>query len=294
MRLVSKWQFIASFILALLINGCQQEPETASATNPSVTSTDNTPSETTSSDISEPTLANDSGCVLSMGYDPWEPYHFDTADQTVRGIDVEIVQAMATDSGCTVRFVPGQWLSLLNSLKSGEIDILPGATAVEERESYAWFSIPYRSEQFELYVSPEDELPSTELTGLLNENFRIGLTDGYIYGEPLSSAQNNDSFSDQFIYAPIAAVNFTNLADSRINGFIEDPFVATAIIRRHGWHDRVRATGIMVSTQPTRLMFSKATVSEVQVRAFNTTLSLLKRDGRDEEIFKRYLGVSNN
>lgn len=276
--------YLVSFVLILTLTACQQQadPPEPAAADPEPAATPETAA------VDEPV---DESCMLTMGFDPWEPYHFEAADGVIRGIDVELVQAMAAETGCGVDFVEDQWVDLLSQLRDGEIDLLAGATPIAERESYAWFSIPYRAEQFELYVASDAELPAREFSALLDQGFRMGLTYGYIYGEPLSSAQNNEAFADQFVYASVADVNFTNLADGRVNGFVEDPFVTAAIIRRHGWHDQVRATGVMITNQPVSMMLSKATVSAEQVDMFNNALAELKQSGKDQEIFKRYLGT---
>ncbi len=276
---------LVSIGLVFALTACQQDSQPPASDPPA----DN--QSTTSNQPTESEPETQQACSLTMGFDSWEPYHFEAADNVIRGVDVELVEAMAAESGCTVDFVEGQWISLLPMLKEGEIDLLAGATPIAERESYAWFSIPYRAEQFELYIATEADLPAQEFASLLSEGFRIGLTDGYIYGEPISSAQNDATYADQFVYASLAEINFTNLADGRIDGFMEDPFVTAAIIRRQGWHDQVRATGVMISNMPVSLMFSKATVSEEQLGAFNDALAGLKLSGKDQEIFKRYLGT---
>jgi len=270
--------------LSLMLCACQQQspPPTTDS------STDNSTSN--SADITAtPTTTTE--CTLTMGYDSWEPYHFTTADNAVRGIDVELVQALATEANCTVDFIEGQWVDLLTQLKAGDIDVLAGATLIAERESYAWFSTPYRSEEFELYSTTDAELPAQEFGTLLGQGFRIGLTDGYIYGESISSSQNDSFYADQFVYASIAEMNFTNLADGSIDGFLADPFVTAAIIRRNGWHDQVRATGLMISNMPVSLMFSRATTTQAQLITFNNALAKIKQTGRDQEVFKRYLGI---
>ncbi len=285
----NRLKYLLSIVLFFVLAACQQQAEppaeTAATPQPAPASQESTDQSTPVTDTAA------ESCTLTMGFDPWEPYHFEAADRVIRGIDVELVQAMSTQTDCTLDFKEGQWVDLLSMLRDGEIDILAGATPIAERESYAWFSNPYRSEQFELYIADGAELPAREFSALLSQGFNLGLTYGYIYGEPLSGAQNNQDYADQFIYASIAEMNFTNLADGRIQGFVEDPFVTAAIIRRHGWHDQVRATGVMISNQPVSLMFSKASINEAQVESFNQALADLKQTGKDQEIFKRYLGT---
>lgn len=267
------------FAIALVfgITGCQQddpppEPE---------------PTETIAA--IEPVPAPD--CYLTLGWDPWEPYHFMGPGGDVIGLDIDLVGAMAEHADCELSFRQDNWVNLLRMLQHGDLDLLLGATRTEEREAFAYFSAPYRTESFELYVRPDDIdlYQGKPLETLLDEGFRIGVTQGYIYSGNISHLQAEDRFADQFIDAPIGEISFTNLLDHHIDGFLEDPFVCAAIARRRGWQDQIEPLPLDLESGEVHIMFSRETVEESVVARFDEALDMLQTSGQYEAIRERYL-----
>ncbi|GAB4194133.1 MAG: transporter substrate-binding domain-containing protein [Wenzhouxiangellaceae bacterium] len=223
-----------------------------------------------------------------MGWDPWEPYHYEGVNGEVQGLDIELVSAMAEGAGCELEFERGEWSQLLQFLQDGRIDLLAGATMVEERESYARFSNPYRTETFTLHVGADAVLQGNDLNALLDNGFRLGLTEGYIYGPQITVLQDNPLMATRIIYAPIAEYHFNNLKDGRIDGFLEDPYVAEATARRHGWTNLTRELPLRFGGEEVRLMFSRETVDEAVVERMNRALAEMRSDGSHTEILQQY------
>lgn len=270
-KLQAGW--LAALLLSLVIvTGCERsaEPETAAQAEPA---------------------AVDAHCSLSMGWDPWEPYHFSGAGGLVQGLDVDLTRAIAAGAGCELEFVQGNWASLLRLLQAGELDLLAGATRTPEREAFAWFSSPYRLESFQLFVRTDDRgrYAGRDLESLLNDGFRLGVTQGYIYGPRVTELQANPDFSGQIIEAAVGELNFTHLLDYRIDGFLEDPFVAAAIRRRRADVDAIEALADEISSGPVHLMFSMVTVDEELAAEFDRSLEQLKAAGDYQQIIDRYL-----
>lgn len=230
-------------------------------------------------------------CVLTLGWDPWEPYHFIGANGDVRGLDIELVKAIAEGAGCSLEFLQGNWASLLRLVQVGELDLLVGATRTPEREEFAWFSDPYREEAFMLFVRAGEKkrYAGRDLEELLAEGFRLGVTQGYIYDPYITRLQSNPDLHGQFVEAAVGELNFTHLLDFRIDGFIEDPYVATAIERRRGWTERIEALELVFTSGPVHILFSHATVDESLVGLFNRSLEELHATGEYESILNRYL-----
>lgn len=264
--------------LFFLLSACQQSstPETAA------------PAVTPEPAANEVAATTDKGCTLVMGWDPWEPYHYEGPDGTTSGMDVEIVSSMAEGAGCELEFRRGEWAELIKLLQDGEVDLLAGATMIPERESFAWFSEPYRSETFSLHVSADSELDGDNLVAFIEKGFRLGLTDGYLYGPAITAIQDNPLLSRNIVYAPIAEYHFTNLVDGSIDGFLEDPYVAEAIARRHGWDERVREMPIRFGSHDVRLMFSRNSVEPDVVEKMNQKLAAMQQEGKDQSIMQRY------
>jgi polar amino acid transport system substrate-binding protein len=229
-------------------------------------------------------------CQLTMGWDPWEPYHFSTAGDEVQGLDIELVTALADQVGCELAFIQGNWASLLSLIRVGELDLLPGATHTPEREEFSWFSAPYREETFLLYVRVDEarDWEADSLQSLLDQEFRLGVTQGYIYGDPINELQMDEQYSDNFVEAAVAELNFANLMDHTIDGFVEDPFVAAAIDRRRNWGLDIEPLALEFGYGQVHLLFSRESVDEELVHEFDQALRTIRADGTYDRIMGRY------
>ncbi len=271
--------------LILSLSACQQADETPSpATTPADAETETSASQAQTDEMDQP-------CELTMGWDPWEPYHFAGAGGRVQGLDIDIVSELGDRVDCQLEWVQGNWASLLRLLQAGELDMLPGATFTPEREQFAWFSEPYREERFALFVRSEevDQWSDQALGSLLDDGFRIGVTQGYIYSGPIQALQSDSQYSGQFIEAPIGELNLHALLDYRIDGFLEDPFVVAAIQRRRSGSSEIDPLDLNFGSGEVHLLFSRDSVSQDLVQQFNSALKNMRTDGTYEQIMNRYI-----
>jgi polar amino acid transport system substrate-binding protein len=229
-------------------------------------------------------------CALTMGWDPWEPYHYLEPGGEERGLDVELVQAIASRAGCEVDFVRDSWVNLLRRVADGEVDLISGATRTSERDAYALFSEPYRQEAFVLFTRTADaaRFGGGTLADKLAAGMRIGVTDAFIYGDDVEALRDDPDFADQFISAEIGETNVTRLMNGDIDGFLEDRFVAAAILRRKGLEGDI-AGDLVIASADVRLMFSRASVEPELVERINDSMGALRGSGEFDAIQARYL-----
>lgn len=273
--------------LALLLSACQDseppaaEPEATAAAEGNAAENQQAVRAETGS---EP-------CHLSMGWDPWEPYHYKPVGDRVQGLDVDLIEAMAERAGCELEWQQGSWASMLQLVRSGDLDLLAGATRTPEREEFARFSQPYRQESFRIFARADEtgKWSDMSLTGLLENGFRLGLTHGYIYGEKVTQVLDDPRWQDQLVEVPVGELNFLNLMDFNIDGFLEDPFVAASIDNRRDWGMHFEALPLDLHSGEVHLMFSKASVDAETVERFDEALDELRSGGQHERILKRYL-----
>lgn len=229
-------------------------------------------------------------CDLIMGWDPWEPYQYLTPDNHVRGLDIDLITAIAKEAGCTIKFVQNDWMNLLKGIRAGSVDLLGGASKTASREEFAYFSASYRHESFVLYVKSDkvEAYSDKSLAQLIEEKFRLGVTEDYMYGDEVSDMQDNSALTSQIITVPITEVNYYNLTQNQIDGFLEDPFVAGYTIKRKGLTKQISAFPIEVHSGDVSILFSKSSVAEEIVAAFNKGLESIKTSGEYEKILKKY------
>jgi polar amino acid transport system substrate-binding protein len=229
-------------------------------------------------------------CELTVGWDPWEPYQYEDADGSVRGLDIEISALLASDAGCRLKYARGQWLELLEKLRDGKVDMLLAATLIPEREGYAWFSRPYRKESFALYVRGDElaDLSGQDFASLIASGKRVGYTEGYYYGAEVNKLSGDPRYSANFIGASIVELNYSRLMDGSIDVLLDDPFVATSIIRRKGWTGKIARHPQGIASGEVSLMFSRKKIPEDLLARFNQALAARQKDGSLERLMAKY------
>ena len=229
-------------------------------------------------------------CSLTMGWDPWEPYQYLTPDDEVRGLEIDLVSAMAKTAGCDLKFVQKNWMTLLNDIRRGGIDFLGGASKTETRETFAYFSDYYRQESFVLYVraGEAEKFQGQDLATMMDGDFKLGVTDNYIYGEMVTDLQDKESLNEKFVAVPTTEANYFNLIEGRIDGFLDDPFVAAYTMKRKGIQDQIEAHPLRIHSGDVALMFSKKSVTPEIVESFNKALQTIKDNGEYKRILDKY------
>jgi len=271
--MVQKMAFMAC--LLLLVAACEQADPPAEN---GVAEDDRAPSEP--------------DCELTMGWDPWEPYQYQSPRGEVEGLDIELVEAAAGEANCRITFKQSDFVSLVDGIRAGEIDFLPGATRTETREQFAYFTRPYRNEYFTLWVRSGDQelFEESDLQALLEERRRIGFTEGFYYGGEVEALMADPAHEELLHSARIGDLNLLRLIDHEVDAIIEDPYVASSIQRRLGLSEQVVQLDPELGRGEVHLMFSRESVDEDIVERFNQALEQLAEDGTKDKIARRYQG----
>ena len=235
-------------------------------------------------------LVSDSNCMLKMGFDVWEPYQFKNVDNTVQGLDIELITAVTDAMSCKVEFVQGTWVELLDSLQNGEVDLLLGASKTKSREEFAYFSEPYRSEEYMLYIRADDAIRAgySDVQEFIDKGSTIGLVGDYYYGDNISDMLDDAATADQFKFAIMGELNIARLLDMDIDGFLEDSFVGASMLRRKNLGEYIKAHDFTINTGDIYVMFSQKSVTEEQVLTFNQALVDFKTSGEYKQILEKY------
>ena len=228
-------------------------------------------------------------CDFTLGMDAWEPYQYVTVGNAPAGLDVELVQAVVATMGCQLNVVQGSWLELLELLKGGQVDFVLGASKTAERESFAYFSEPYRKERFQLYVRNEHaSLPYNDINAFVSAGHKVGVVNEYYYGDEVAALYADETQRDKFVGAIISELNVARLLDEEIDGLLEDSFVGASILRRKGLDKYIQPHSISLGNSDVFVMFSKASVSEQQLQQFNQGLQQLRANGVYNQLMEKY------
>lgn len=242
---------------------------------------------------SEPMLADSSrNCTLTLGFESWEPYQYTSVRGEVGGVDIEIAKRAAAHIGCVVKAQQGSWRDLLEGLQTGKIDFVMGASLTPARLEYAYFSIPYRQEQFSLFVRRSDlrRHNVSSIEEFMSQGNRLGIVNEYYYGEDMQELMYESEYSTQFVGARLNELNMARLLDNDIDGFLEDNLVAASIIRRRGISDLISRHPVGLVPSDVYVMFSQSAVTELEVDEFNQALQELIDNGFIHDLITRYGG----
>lgn len=242
----------------------------------------------------EPQLAEElalvSDCVLRMGFDVWEPYQYVDVNNEVGGLDIELISSVTESMGCKAEFVQGTWVSLLEDLAKGEVDMLLGASKTKDREDFAFFSQPYRSEEFVLYIRTDEpkfrEFETIE--DFVSNGSKIGVVSEYFYGDQVSNMLDDDDVSEQFVFGIMGEMNVARLLDMDIDAYLEDSFVGASILRRKALENYIEPHSIRIKTGDIYVMFSQESVSEEKVAMFDKALADYKVSNTYASVLQKY------
>lgn len=229
-------------------------------------------------------------CAVSLGFDVWEPYQYVDIDGQVIGLDIDVIKHILEDLDCQVTYVRGTWVSLLEDLRQGNVDMLLGASKTEAREAFALFSDSYRTEEFSLYIRKEDDMRSAyeDISDFIENGSKIGIVGDYYYGPRISALLDGALTRDSFVSGIMGELNIARLLDMDIDGFLEDSFVGASIIRRKALGNYIVAHSFSVDTGDIYVMFSKQSVQPEFVQRFDLILSKIKQNGDYEKIMAKY------
>jgi polar amino acid transport system substrate-binding protein len=227
---------------------------------------------------------------LSMGWEDWQPYQYKDSNQIVTGLDIELMQAIFGNINQQITLFELPWKRHLNNVESGRTDIAASASKTPEREQYAFFSDPYRTESAVMYIRKADasKYAFDSLRGIIGTDFKLAVTRGYYYGEEFAELMNDPEFKKH-----VQEVNDNQLAQrqlvrNRVDGFLEDPIAATIELRVEGLLDKV-SNHMPIYSDDIYAMFSKKSTSPDLVDAFNKSLAELRANGTYDRIMDKYL-----
>jgi polar amino acid transport system substrate-binding protein len=278
----------------IFITACSPAPEPSPAATPNTAptangNTANTTENTTASAAAVTAADTTPACQLRLGFDAWEPYQYMGIAGKVTGLDIQLMETIASDMKCTLVMQQGPWSELIAQLREGQIDMLLGASKTPSRLEFAHFSDSYRQEKFSLYVlTTNDFAEFNTLANFVMAGHKVGIVSDYFYGEEFLSLSSLPASKDKFVEASMSELNLARLIDQDIQGFLEDSFVASSMLRRKGLDQQIKAQGVHLGDKEVSVMFSKKTVSEAQVQAFNAGLKQIRQDGRYDKILAEY------
>lgn len=231
-------------------------------------------------------------CSLMVGWSPYGKYIYVNQDGEADGVDIELMKALARDIGCELTFKELPWARHLLEMKAGRIDVATSVRRSPERETFGWFSDPYRENQMALYVrrGETDNYNLTDLAEIPEIDFKLGIVDDYYYGSPFTRLMERPEFAGKVEKVVDYETLIRMLVYGRIDGVLtEDVEVLISEARAVGLYDRIEVYPLSIPGGTFHLMFSKQSVDPTIVGIINAALAQMKADGRLQRIFDKHL-----
>ena len=232
---------------------------------------------------------------LAWGWVTWAPFIYQDDQKKFTGLDHEIVSRVLAQTACQWTMSENQipWRRQLAWIEVGELDLISGAAKTTEREKYAYFSAPYRSESVTIFVRKADreKFKIKQLDDLNLIDFRgLGYNKGTYYGMEFNQLQDNAKFS-ALLQSDLEINNFKRLLSNRLDGVIVDEIAGQQFLQQLGETDTiVPLADFRITTGDIHVMFSKQSVSPDMVELFNNELVKLKASQTYQAILDKYSG----
>ena len=242
---------------------------------------------------------NIEGREFRNGWYHWPPFQYENTiyEQTfISGLDVDLANLIFGLSGNTISTKKISWANHQKELKTGELDIALGSFKTSEREQFAYFSDPYRTEVNVIYfrkgVKPSQILDSG--TSIINyikkNNLKVGFIKGYSYAsKEINSFISNVDNQSFIIYSNTDKKNLYSLTLKKVDLIIIDQLSAATLKEKLKLNTQVYEYKKYKEESLIYAMFSKKTTSEEDVQKFNYGLALSKKTGQYNEVFRNYL-----
>jgi len=224
-------------------------------------------------------VLSSNSCQLKVGWGIWPPYQYLSETDEPKGVQITLLNAIAQQANCQFEYIQQPFSQNVEDIKTGKIDMMADTTITQERQEFAHFSAPYRSEIMILYVKREKlaSCKNLSMMELLDEGFKLGLTQGNLYGKEVIKLQNNDRYLDNIVYLEENKESLNAILNNQIDGYFEDPAVHAYESKRNGLGGLIVSCKIEVYAGKVSLMFSKKTVDLKTVEKINLALSIIKK-----------------
>lgn len=236
--------------------------------------------------------------VLIGGWYLWQPYQFNqitNGGYKLTGMDVELTKAIAQKVGIDVKLEEVSWKQHQTDIKDGARDLAAGATFTDNRSQFAYFSVPYRFEENSMFTmkNSTNNLSFNNISEYLAQvrlqNFRLGVLNGFIYGDPLINSFIDDEANKDIIFKySNDTLSLQALMRGEIDGFLADKIVGANIIMEKFADDKIKEVPLNVKT-PIHFMFSKKSVPISLVDHFNQEIKKFVQSKEYKQIVKAYV-----
>lgn len=230
---------------------------------------------------------------LAIGWYSTAPFQSE-GPAGLTGLDIEMVRAIAARAGHGLAFTRVAYPDLMQDVPAGRRDLASGIAWTAERAAAGRMSRAYRQDVNVLIQrrGGAGQPSAADAAGLLaqlrDSEFRIGVIEGFSYGDPALDAWLADPARGPRVRRSASdAANLRLLLAGEIDGFLAERLSAAALVAASANPRAVEENGSLRIRIPLHLMFSPR-VPEATVAAFDAAIAALRADGTLDRIAVRF------
>lgn len=219
--------------------------------------------------------------VLKIGGDfNYPPYEFVDSEGIYRGLNVDIMRAVALEMGYSIELIPLKWEDAIKELNEGKIDAIQGVSKSYGRENSLRFSNPYSVNE-QVIFTLKDTTYISSLGDLKGK--KVSVQQGDISQEILKYIKSIEVSS-----LPTQGEAIKLLADGKVDAFVGNKTTGLFYIQTEKMLNKIKITGETLKSVEYSLATSKDNIELINM--FNTGLKKIKRNGIEKEIQKKWFG----
>lgn len=220
----------------------------------------------------------------------YAPFFIRDNSETWRGLSIELTEALLTETHCTPVYVPLPFSRGLQSLKTGEIDLMPNMSITEERREFISFIGPQLDETVLLVTRVDIPLSVASLDDIKRLPGPIGIDRDKVYGSEFERKRRSDpDFNSRLEEADNVDLNAKKLALGRLSGFLGFGYNVMHQIRTNPLYRDFSIHPFTVNQDWVYFGLSKKSVSPELLARLQAAYEGAKRKGRFETIRRKYL-----
>jgi polar amino acid transport system substrate-binding protein len=211
----------------------------------------------------------------------YPPYEFLDRDGRPAGYNVELTKAIAEVMGMKVEFRLGAWSGMRQALQKGSVDVLQGMSYSEERLAEVDFSLPHTIVNHAVFARTDSPAVSSlaELEGRSVAVHRGGIMHDYLVQR---------GFTGRLVLTDTPADALRQTAAGKTDYAVVAIVPGMYLIREL---KLVNLYPMVRNVASHRYCFAVDKGNEELISRFNEGLAILKKTGRQQAIYEKWLGV---
>ncbi|MFT4810657.1 MAG: polar amino acid transport system substrate-binding protein [Paraglaciecola sp.] len=227
---------------------------------------------------------------LSVGWELWSPYQYHNKNRQLVGLDIDSFNAIMAEAKLSFTTAEIPWKTHIHYIHTGKMDIAMGASWSEEREAFAYFSLPYRKETVKLFVKKghAKNIQLETLSDLVSSRYMVGVESGYYYGLEYQELIKTAGFQANISEVIDLEQNVTLLMKGHLDGFLVDPNTMYSFIKKYQMENEFEQHPMEIYSADISIMLSKQSSDIETLNKINKAIKTLTDNGELKRISRRW------